>query len=252
MPPKAPAYAVPIAIVIAGILIAGAIFYRSGNPVTPLPAGALNPKLDTVVGVRADDHLRGSATAPITIVDFSDTECPFCKRFHASLIDLMKDYPQGSEIAWVYRHFPLVSLHSKAPKEAEATECAAELGGNDAFWKYVDRIYEVTPTNDGLDPAQLPIIAKEIGLDQKAFNTCLASGKHKARVDADLAAAEKAGGSGTPFPVIISQKKIKADLTTYLDQGMIEVSKDGKKVALRGALPTDLLKEIVAKIVANK
>jgi len=251
-PSTTPTYAIPAAIVIAGLLIAGAIFYRSENP--NVAVGAVNPKLDTVKGIQTGDHVRGSADAPIAIVDFSDTECPFCKRFHASMIEMMKDYQNGSQVAWVYRHFPLVSLHSKAPKEAEATECAAEVGGEEAFWKYVDRLYEVTPANNGLDLAQLPVIAKEIGLDQAAFESCLASGKYQDRVNADLAAAEAAGGSGTPFPVIVSEKKIKADLSAYMQPGqeLIEVSKDGKKVALRGALPTELLKEIVAKIVANK
>ena len=81
------------------------------------------------------DWIRGKKDAKITLVEFSDTECPYCKKIHPALKRIVEENP---EVRWVYRHFPLVSLHSKAPKEAEALECAGELGGNDAFWAYLD------------------------------------------------------------------------------------------------------------------
>jgi len=102
------------------------------------------------------------ANAPVKIVEFSDTECPFCKRFHTTMQQVVKD--SNGQVAWVYRHFPLDQLHSKARKEAEATECAAELGGNEKFWAYLNRLMEVTPANDGLDLAELPVIAAYVGL----------------------------------------------------------------------------------------
>ena len=67
---------------------------------------------------------------------------------------IVADYK--GQVAWVYRHFPIDSLHSRARKEAEATECANEFGGNTVFWQYLDKIFELTPSNDGLDPAELP------------------------------------------------------------------------------------------------
>jgi protein-disulfide isomerase len=112
-------------------------------------------------------------------------------------------------VAWVYRHFPLDALHSKARKEAEATECANELGGSAAFWNYVDRLFEVTPSNNGLDLAQLPIIAQEIGLDRTAFKKCLDSGKFADYVAHDLDDARAAGGSGTPYSVVIAANSEK-------------------------------------------
>ena len=108
------------------------------------------------------DHILGDKNAPVKIVEFSDTECPFCKRFHTTMQQVVKD--SNGQIAWVYRHFPLDQLHSKARKEAEATECAAEMGGNEKFWAYLNRLMEVTPANNGLDPAELLTIAAYVGL----------------------------------------------------------------------------------------
>ena len=108
------------------------------------------------------DHILGDKNASVKIVEFSDTECPFCKRFHTTMQQVVKD--NNGQVAWVYRHFPLDQLHSKARKEAEATECAAEMGGSEKFWAYLNRIMEVTPSNNGLDPAELPAIAAYVGL----------------------------------------------------------------------------------------
>lgn len=147
------------------------------------------------------DWIRGKDDARITLVEYSDLECPFCKRFHETLNQLMATYP--NDVRWVYRHYPLASLHPKAAKEAEATECAGEQGGEEAFWKYTDRLYEITPSNNGLDPAELPKIAEYAGLDVSRFNECLSSGKFKTKVDSQTNDAIRAGGQGTPYSVIL-------------------------------------------------
>lgn len=149
-----------------------------------------------------DDWIKGDPNAKISIVEFSDTECPFCKRVHPTLQQIVEDY--DGEVNWVYRHFPLTSIHPKAPKEAEATECAGELGGNDGFWAYLDRLFEVTPSNNGLDASQLPQIAEDVGLNVAKFQECLDSGKYASVVQDELAQATAAGGTGTPYSVIVS------------------------------------------------
>ena len=78
--------------------------------------------------------------AELIVVEFSDLDCPFCQKIHGTLQQVVDEY-QG-KVAWVYRHSPIDSLHPKARKKAEATECAAELGGNEAFWKFVAKFYE--------------------------------------------------------------------------------------------------------------
>jgi protein-disulfide isomerase len=101
--------------------------------------------------VTEKDFIVGNPNAEIKIVEYSDTECPFSKRFHQTMLDVMKEYEAGGKVAWVYRYFPLDSLHQKARLEAEAVACAAEQGGNTKFWEYLDLLFKVTPSNDGLD-----------------------------------------------------------------------------------------------------
>ncbi|MEX2010399.1 MAG: thioredoxin domain-containing protein [Parcubacteria group bacterium] len=199
---------IPLAIVVAGALVAGAIYFggSTGGPSNALTGNTNN---NTVTGdiapVTSKDHIIGDPNAKVVIIEYSDTECPFCKIFHNTMLQVMNDY-EGKSVAWVYRHFPIAELHAKAGKEAEATECAAELGGNDAFWAYINRLFELTNSNDSLDLAELPRIAASIGLDVGAFNECLSSGKYAEAIKDAVQAAVKAGARGTPYSVIISGK----------------------------------------------
>ena len=167
-----------------------------------VPAGAQEEMAGIMEPVTPRDHIRGNPAAPVKLVEFADTECPLCKRFHPALQRVVDDYP--GKVAWVFRHFPIAEIHPKAPKEHEATECAAELGGEAAFWAYLDRLYEITPSNDRLDPAELPRIAQHVGLDRAPFEQCLRSGRHAARVAEDVADALAAGAPGTPYSVIVA------------------------------------------------
>lgn len=109
----------------------------------------------TVNPVTPNEHIKGNPNAEVFVIEYSDPECPFCKRFHETMKSVMQEYGDTGKVAWVYRHFPLDALHTKARKEAEAFECAAELGGNVKFWEYADKLFEITPSNDGLDPKLL-------------------------------------------------------------------------------------------------
>jgi len=219
-------YSTPIAIVLAGIIIAGAMYFSDGKKeVTPVTPEKQVSGLDNVRPVTTSDHIRGNPNAPVVIVEYSDTECPFCSRFHATMKQVMDEYGKAGKVAWVYRHSPLDQLHPKSRKEAAAQECAAELGGNDKFWEYTDRIYEITPANNGLDAAELPKIAEYVGLDVAKFNICLASGKYDAKIQADIDNAQATGGQGTPWSVVIA--------------------KDGTKSSLNGAYPYANVKQII-------
>ena len=189
---------VPLAIVIAGLMVAGAVFLVK-RPVAQTPEEVA----EKVRSVDASDHVLGNPNAQVMLIEYSDLECPFCKDFHNTMHALMNEYGGSGKVAWTYRHFPLTQLHPKAAKEAEASECAAEIGGNDIFWRYIDRVYEVTPSSNGLDLEQLPIIAEELGLDRKRFEQCLSSGKHAKKVSASFDEAIALGGRGTPHTILM-------------------------------------------------
>jgi protein-disulfide isomerase len=216
---------IPIAIVAAGLIVAGAVFLVK-RPVAPTPGGTA----ETIRPVDATDYVLGNPDAPIKLIEYSDLECPFCKEFHNTMHTLMDEYGSTGQVAWVYRHFPLTQLHPKAAKEAEAAECAGELGGNDAFWKFIDRVYEVTPSNNGLDLNQLPAIAEEIGLPRAQFEQCLASGKYEDKVDESFDEAVALGGRGTPHTILMV-----GDST----------------VPLEGAQPLSAMRSAVAAVLAE-
>lgn len=201
-------YSVPFAIIVAGLAIAGAVYFGDGKKAVTPAVAAANPNGTVVVApVTSADHIMGNPNAKIIIVEYSDTECPFCKSFHSTMQRIMNEYGNGGKVAWVYRHFPL-PFHTKAPKEAEATECVNKLGGNVKFWEYLNKVFETTLGNDQLDPAELPKIAKTIGIDVVAFNKCLESGEMKSKVNADLASGQKAGVSGTPYSILLINNKV--------------------------------------------
>jgi|GEM_PF-1403129 len=105
----------------------------------PQLGGQAAEKVTGLAPVTDQDHLIGNKDARFVLVEYSDFECPFCKRFHDTAVKL---YKENSDVAWVYRHFPL-EFHATAQKSAEASECLAKLGGNDAFWKFNEALAKV-------------------------------------------------------------------------------------------------------------
>lgn len=224
-------YVLPVVIIIAGLLIAGAVFF-GGKAQVPTPGGngtgqAINFRL-----VDSTDHILGNPNAQVKVIEYADLECPYCKQFQTTMNQVMSFYGQSGQVAWVFRHFPLGQIHSKAPNEAAAAECAADQGGNTAFFAFIDKLYEVTPGENNLDPAQLPVIAKDVGLNVDQFNTCLASGKNAAKVQASYSDAIAAGGQGTPY-ILIS----------------INGSKDA--VVLNGAQPYDSMRAAIDAVLSQ-
>lgn len=175
---------------------------QAAAPQAPSDAGA--PAAGKIKPVTSSDHIRGNADAKITLVEYSDFECPFCQRFHPVTQELLKTY--GDKIRLVYRHFPL-SFHANAQKEAEASECIAELGGQDKFWKFVDTIFERTTANGtGFALEKLGPLAGELGVNQVEFQTCLDSNKYEQLVKDQIADGTTGGVSGTPSTFIINPK----------------------------------------------
>ncbi len=175
----------------------------------------------------ANEHWRGDKNARYVWVTYSDYECPFCKRNHPDVVKLMGEY-QG-KLAWVYRQFPL-PFHPKAQKSAEGSECAAELGGNDAFWKYTDEVFDKMPD---LELSGLSGVAADAGVNADAFQKCLDSGKYEKSVKDQSAEGSQAGVQATPTSVIY-------DMQT------------GKTTTIEGALPYESLKSELDTFMAKK
>jgi len=181
-------------------------------PTAPNPnlAPPDQPTAGPVDPLKAEDHVRDDRNSRLLLIEYSDLECPFCKRFHPTAQQVVDEY-KGT-VAWVYRHFPLDQIHSKADKEAEAVECAKDQGGEDAFWKMTDKIFEVTPSNNGLNLDDLPKLAGEIGLNANTLKSCLDSGKYTAHVEEDYQGGVKAGVTGTPGNILLDTKTGKTKL----------------------------------------
>lgn len=191
---------IPVAIIIAGALIAFGLYISGRNNVQPVKTAAVPvANLDGIKGFLPTDHVFGNPKAKVTIVEYSDTECPYCKNFHSTLHQIVASY--NGQVAWAFRHFP---VHSKSIHEGSALECAAELGGNDVFWKFADKVFEITNSNDSLDQAVLPQIASSLGLDVAKFNACVDSGKYTAKITKDRQDVTDAGAQGTPYSVIFA------------------------------------------------
>lgn len=217
----------PIAIAFAAILIAGAIFFNGmKTPAATAPSGDLDAKIAAgidgyikkqqedarkaqeeankpkrVEGVSADDDaVLGNKDAKVTIVEFSDYECPFCKRHQTSVWPKIKEkYVDTGKVKYVFRDFPLAFHEPIATQEALAAECAGEEG-DDKYYEYHDELFATTKSNKDLsmDKSKLYELAAKIGLDAAKFKECLDTEKLKDEVEKDMADGAKYGVQGTP------------------------------------------------------
>jgi protein-disulfide isomerase len=228
-------YLLPASILFAAILISVSLIYNAGQKVKlEKESDYQEPKinnpeavLENVIPPTDKDRIKGNLSAPIKIITYSDLECPFCKRFHYTLKNTKSIY--GDQVALIFRHFPLTQLHSKAIKEAQGAECAYKLGGNDAFWNFIDNVFEVTPSNNNLDLNELPKIAKKIGLNNSEFQSCLDSDYGKDIIQSHYENAVNSGAQGTPYTIVINSK--------------------GKKYVIPGAYPLEEVKKIIDQAI---
>lgn len=196
-------------LVVLGGFIVGYILFNSpsfkraiGPPPFIHPKILLNPPeyIYNVPPPSSDDHIWGNPNAPVKVIEYSDTECPFCKINFFNMKDIVHEY--NGEVAWVYRHHTLDHRYTKSRKEAEATECAASVGGEGAFWLFLEEIYRTTNSADSLDLSQLPNMVEKFGVDKERFTQCLDSGTHADRIERDNNDAFKSGLEFTPSMVI--------------------------------------------------
>lgn len=173
----------------------------------PKPAAELSAELWQEL-LKTPAAVKGSQEAGVTIVEFMDFQCPFCKRYvDQTLGQLEKNYVAAGKVKYVIRDLPL-PFHSNAQPAAEAARCAAE---QDKYWPYHDKLFEKQAEwSEGESQTWLKQYAVQLGLDQGQFNSCLDEGKYKQAVADDAALARKVGASGTPTFFINAKKLVGA------------------------------------------
>lgn len=167
-----------------------------------------------------DDPILGPEDAPITIIEFSDYECPYCRKWHSEVYGrLFEDYPD--QVRLVYRDFPLDSIHSNAIPAAEAANCAYEQG---SFWEFHDKLFGMEL---GLSPDAYQQYAQDLSLDMDAFNECVDARRYRDEVQSDYDYASQLGVRSTP---------------TFFING----------IALVGAQPYEVFQEVIDKELAGE
>jgi protein-disulfide isomerase len=151
--------------------------------------------------VRASDHVRGGSNAPVTIIEYADFQCPYCQQMHASLQTAVNE----GRIRWVYRNYPLSSIHPLAFKEAEAAECAGAQG---KFWEYADALFaaQARISSSHAFDRELASLAQGINADPAAWKECLDSGQFAETIKNEMSEAEALQISGTPTIFIDSKR----------------------------------------------
>lgn len=159
--------------------------------------------------------VEGNKDAEITWIEYSDLECPFCKKLHDSGTKNNVIAKYEGKVNYMFKHFPL-DFHKNAQKEAEALECAGEIAGGDAYFKMKDEIFtRGTAGGEGFALEKLPELAGELGVDKDAFTTCLESGKYAEKVASAMAEGQWFGINGTPGNLIINNKTGKYEVVSW-------------------------------------
>jgi len=221
-----------------------------GNVPTPTPSAPSAPSVGkasfSAASLIDDDAIKGNEDATITIVEWSDFECPFCGRFYSQTLDDIKiKYLDTGKVRFVYRDFPL-NFHPQAQKAAEAAECAGEQG---KFYEMHDKLFEEGVTGG---VSAFKRFAADIGLDTAKFNTCLDSGQTADEVKSDMAAGQAVGISGTPGFIVhttndVSVSAISSAIpSAYARNINVLETDDGVAVRISGALPFDAFDAILS------
>lgn len=216
----------------AGVLIAGAATYTQ-KPKDDQTASVVQPVEETAqTELNANqnkDHILGNPDAELTITLYFDINCGHCRTFHQTMKRLMEEYGKNGKLKWVSRHFPVLGPISE--KEAEATECASEIGGDEKFWMFLDKLMETPKLSQETLISDLTKIALMSGLEKSKFEQCLGNNNYAEKINQASQEAMNLGAQGTPFAVITNSK--------------------GEITTVPGALPYEQLKEMIDKLLTN-
>lgn len=221
---------VALAIALAGVLIAWALYTSMGGTFSLAWLGGTTGHPGAVRPVAATDHMYGNPAAPAIIVTYCDFESPYCKSFTQVLNELVATDGANGQVAWVYREFPLHESTGNALSDARAAECAGLAGGESGFWAFAGQLFAAQPA----DPTHYGMLAAAAELPTDAFASCYASAASKvdARIKADRENALAVGADGAPYSILI----VKGKAPQVLD----------------GAYPFDQLRQVVADALGQQ
>lgn len=228
---KREAWFIPIAILSAGVILATTIYIQRSND---LP-GTIEGDISLLRPVTEADHIIGNPSAPVVLVEYADIDSTYAKSFQATLEQLMSEYAQGGQVAWVYRHLPLIDQHAYAASHAEAAECAASIGGPTTFWRFISALNTASPGEQQFNPADYQSVIESLGLLPQSFSACMQAHTFQERVASDFANGIALGAGGSPFSVLLvrNQPPVAIDgavpyegMKQILDTAIMESSED--------------------------
>lgn len=220
-------YFLPGVIILAGLGISLALYAVRTEEVPTLGSG--DPAL--VRPVNPEDRIIGNPEAKVRLVEYADIDSEYSKQFQATMQQLMSEYAAGGEVAWVYRHFPLLDQHAASASHAEAAECAGFLGDTDAFWRFIDALQAAAPGESQFPVEGYAAIATQLGLPAAEFETCLTNGRFTKKVYDDSTNALLAGAEGTPYTIVMVEGQ--------------------EPVGIQGALPYEDMKRVINEAIAK-
>ncbi len=216
-------------IIIAAVIVAAAIiispiirhyFPAASAANAPITQNSADARTSLIKAVDESDHVRGNKNARITLIEYADTECPYCTHVHETFKAMLDKYP--NDVRWVYRHLP---FHEHATSEANISECIASVHGNDAFWKYLDALF----ANQNIGNTRGADVATELGYWDEKTQACAAANTFSQHITDDDANAAAIGAQGTPYTVI--------------------VTKSGKMIPISGAQPQNVFESIIQSLI---
>lgn len=206
---------IPFSIIIAGLIVAGAVFFSKGDKATaPTVIENTEQKEFSIKPVSEEDHIIGNPDADVLIVEYSDYECDFCATFHTTMEQIMEQYGTSGKVAWVFRHFPLDARHKNARMAAEASECVANLSTEDNFWRFSKEVF--ANQAEILSAEELKKLALSLGVEEVAYDECVKNRTYKEIVENNyqdgLLIAQVDPNFGTPYSIVVSRLGVQASI----------------------------------------
>ncbi len=212
---------IPAAIILAGIILACAIYViRIRHTVV---TGTGNP--EAVHAVTTTDHIIGNPSAPVAIIEYADIDSSFSKSFQMTMEQLMTGYASGGKVVWVYRHFPVTQLHPNSATDALAAECAGSLSTPITFFHFIDAMQTLAPGDNEFNPNQYESVVAQFSINNDSFKKCMTAGSFTKKIHDDYDNALASGATGSPFVILLIHGQ--------------------KPVPINGALPYTSMKKII-------